>query len=440
MEDRLDDVAAGRAAWTDVLADFWTPLAADVAGAAGTAVTDIVDAVDASLGASVLGDDRACPACGDGRLGVKLSSIGGFVGCCNYPACTYTRALHAEPDGGERGAAGEGGPEGGVRAPAEPAIVLLGDDPQTGLPITLRKGPYGMYVQLGPAPAAAVAVDAPAVADTAGAAAAAPKAKKTAVAKKARGPAKPPPPKRASLPKGVDPASLTLESALALLTYPRALGPHPAVGGPVEVARGPYGFYVRHWPPGVTPGAQRKLKGGVKLPGPPSCPLPAGEDPEAVSLETAIKLIADRQVVLAKKKGRGALTSPPSAAVAAAAGAAGGEAAAAPKPAKPRKPPTARKPSGAPRRPNAFILYCAAVRAGVAAELEAAKKAGSWNADAGAGGVPSIQKELGARWKGLGEGGQADWYAQAIELERAAAGAAATDKKEAKKKAGGGGV
>ena len=69
MEDRLDDVAAGRAAWTDVLADFWTPLAADVAGAAGTAVTDIVDAVDASLGASVLGDDRACPACGDGRLG-----------------------------------------------------------------------------------------------------------------------------------------------------------------------------------------------------------------------------------------------------------------------------------------------------------------------------------------------------------------------------------
>ena len=29
--------------------------------------------------------------------------------------------------------------------------IALGDDPESGMPLTLRKGPYGLYIQLGEA-------------------------------------------------------------------------------------------------------------------------------------------------------------------------------------------------------------------------------------------------------------------------------------------------
>ena len=38
---------------------------------------------------------RKCPACG-GRLGLKLATSGGFIGCSNYPDCSYTRPLDLE--------------------------------------------------------------------------------------------------------------------------------------------------------------------------------------------------------------------------------------------------------------------------------------------------------------------------------------------------------
>src|SRR5690606_29642721 len=77
---------------------------------------------------------RKCPACSDGRLSLKLGKFGAFIGCANYPECRYTRQLIA--GNGEDGAVDEG-----PRA--------LGDDPQTGLPVTLRRGPYGQYIQKG---------------------------------------------------------------------------------------------------------------------------------------------------------------------------------------------------------------------------------------------------------------------------------------------------
>jgi DNA topoisomerase-1 len=38
-------------------------------------------------------DPRVCPTCGNGRLGLKLGRFGAFVGCSNYPECKYTRQL-----------------------------------------------------------------------------------------------------------------------------------------------------------------------------------------------------------------------------------------------------------------------------------------------------------------------------------------------------------
>ena len=386
MEDRLDDVAAGRASWTDVLSDFWAPLAADVAGAAGTAVTDIVDAVDASLGTSVLGSDRACPACGSGRLGVKLSIGGGFVGCSAYPACAYTRPLHPEVGGGDGSSDGSDG--GGPGLPPDQPNRQLGADPATGWPITLRRGPYGLYIQLGPA-----AVE-EATSPTLPPPAAEGKTKAAKAAKKA------PPPRRASLPKGADPAAFSLDDALDLLAYPRTIGQHPTAGGPVEVARGPYGFYVRHRPPGFpTPSPGRR---GGPGPRPPSAQLPPEMDPQTVELHVAVKLIEDK---LAAGGGRGKwgkggkaaeLAAPAPAAVGADAKGKGKQKKAATAATAVTIPPPPRT-----RRLSPYLAFATAERAAVTAALgpEAAGVRGA------------VLKELGAQWSALGAGGKAAWAA-----------------------------
>ena len=78
---------------------------------------------------------RPWPTCNDGRLSLKLGKFGAFAGCSNYPECRYTRRLNG--DGAQNGDGADEGPR------------ALGDDPESGLPVSLRKGPYGDYVQLG---------------------------------------------------------------------------------------------------------------------------------------------------------------------------------------------------------------------------------------------------------------------------------------------------
>ncbi len=55
-----------------------------------------------------------------------------------------------------------------------------------------------------------------------------------------------PKPKRASLPKGMDPKTATLEAALDALALPRELGNHPETGKPVLANNGRFGPYVMH--------------------------------------------------------------------------------------------------------------------------------------------------------------------------------------------------
>jgi len=86
---------------------------------------------------------------------------------------------------------------------------VLGIDPETGMPVLLRRGPYGYYVQLGDDEQAGK-------------------------------------PKRVALPPGMEPAVVDLETARALLQLPRTLGTHPETGQPVLVGIGRYGPYVQH--------------------------------------------------------------------------------------------------------------------------------------------------------------------------------------------------
>ena len=55
-----------------------------------------------------------------------------------------------------------------------------------------------------------------------------------------------PKPKRQSIPKNIDPSTLSFETALKLLALPRELGLHPDDAKPVYASIGPYGPYVKH--------------------------------------------------------------------------------------------------------------------------------------------------------------------------------------------------
>jgi DNA topoisomerase-1 len=195
LEEELDVVSAGNADYKQVLARFWRDFSAAIAETSELRITEVLDVLDAALAPTLYppredgSDPRICPLCGEGKLHLKTSRSGGFVGCGNYPECRYTR-----PIGGEAGDNGD---------------RVLGED--NGDEISLRSGRFGPYVQRGEA---------------------------TEENNK-----KPP---RASLPKGWQPAEMDLDKALMLLSLPREVGPHPEDGELIEAGIGRYGPFVKH--------------------------------------------------------------------------------------------------------------------------------------------------------------------------------------------------
>ncbi|TAL03979.1 MAG: type I DNA topoisomerase [Rhodospirillaceae bacterium] len=229
LENQLDEIAGGRLDWKKVLADFWRDFIGAIDGTKDLTRTAVIDAVDALLEPHLFpamadgGNPRKCPACADGRIGLKFGKFGAFIGCSRYPECRYTRPLGA-PEPGQAGAVLDGPKE-------------LGLDPVTGQMITLRIGPYGPYVQLGgneppPPPPAPVVVA------------------EELNGKKKRKPKAPKveKPKRASLPKGTDPHSVDLERALKLLSLPREIGVEPESGEMITAGIGRFGPYLKVGP------------------------------------------------------------------------------------------------------------------------------------------------------------------------------------------------
>ena len=203
LEEQLDDVSDGRRDWRSVMEQFWREFSHAVEQTRELKISDVIDALDQDLGEHFFPiredgtDPRLCQVCNTGRLGLKLGRHGSFIGCSNYPACQYTRRLAI--DGGEEGDTLKEG------------MRELGHHPDTGEDITVRRGPYGVYVQQG----------APDPAD-----------KKS----KAR---------RTSLPKGMAGDTVTLEQALGLLSLPRAIGAHPVTGELMEAGLGRFGPYIK---------------------------------------------------------------------------------------------------------------------------------------------------------------------------------------------------
>ena len=200
LENELDEISAGDRDYKEVLARFWRDFTAAIAETADLRISEVLEKIDEFLAPHLYppradgSDPRICPTCGEGRLNLKTARSGGaFIGCSNYPNCRYTRPLSAP--NGEEAVTPDGKP--------------LGEDAD-GNPITVRVGRFGPYVQRGEA-----------TEDQ-------------------------PKPDRASLPKGWAADSLTLERALMLLDLPRPIGPHPDDGALVEAGIGRYGPYVKH--------------------------------------------------------------------------------------------------------------------------------------------------------------------------------------------------
>lgn len=229
LEEKLDDISGGRLDWKKVMRDFWGDFSGAIGETKELKITDVINALDAALGPHFFppradgADPRLCAMCGSGRLGLKLGKFGAFIGCSNYPTCRNTQPLAVS---------GDGNADNRPMPPRE-----LGPDPETGLPVTVRSGPYGAYAQLGPAPVAIVTPPV-AAAEEEG------KKKKRGKSKKDAAPK----PKRVSLPKGMDPNIIDLNTALRLLALPRDIGPHPETGGMITAGIGRFGAYLKLGP------------------------------------------------------------------------------------------------------------------------------------------------------------------------------------------------
>ena len=196
MEDELDEVSGGRAAWKAVLEAFWRDFKPKSDEVMERKPSEVTVALDEFLSDHLFppradgSDPRLCPKCeAEGRSGGRLSLRGGrngaFIGCSNYPECTFTRRF---------GQPGEDGEEDAV----------MGTDPDSGLPVMRKSGRFGPYVQLGDGKDS----------------------------------------KKASIPK--DLPDFDLDWALRLLSLPREVGPHPETGQMITASIGRYGPYLAH--------------------------------------------------------------------------------------------------------------------------------------------------------------------------------------------------
>lgn len=242
MENELDEIASGEREYVKTLRDFYGPFQKDVKEK---------DKLDKATTLEAADPKYTCPKCGSSML-VKLGRGGKFLSCDRYPDCDGALTID------------------GVEIKADEPI---GIDPATKLPIYTKVGRFGPYVQLGDMPAKKVVVKA--ARDANGKLIKKTPEEKLAAKLAKEEAKKQAKPKMASIPKDVDPSTVTLEMALHYLALPRILGKHPADGIDVIANVGRFGPYVGH---------DRNFRSIKK-------PL----DPYTITLEQALELLAQEK-------------------------------------------------------------------------------------------------------------------------------------------------
>ncbi len=248
LEEELDAIASGQTQWKEALRQFWIDFHKAVSETKDLTITEVIDHLDADLGPHFFPNgekDRACPACREekregGRLSLKLGKFGAFIACSNYPECKFTKPLELPDAEGDAGAALANEPK------------ILGTDPATGRSVSLRRGPYGPYVQIDPGEETAAEKAAWEEKLKENAAAYQAKVEKAVAAGK-KPPKEPKPkkkpmpkPKRQGIPKDVALDDVNLAVALRLLALPRDVGTHPESGQMIQAGIGRFGPYLKH--------------------------------------------------------------------------------------------------------------------------------------------------------------------------------------------------
>lgn len=244
LEEKLDHISAGNAEWKAVLHQFWQSFKPQTEKVLEFSPQEVRDAIDKDLGTVFFPETdgktseqmRQCPKCDDGRLSLNFGRYGAYIACSNYPDCKYSRDINQDPQQ-DLADAHQDLPKvlGTVSKDTLKTILKkapLDEVPNSALEVILKKGPYGLYVQLG-------------------------EEKK---------------PKRASLLKGWGVSDITLEKALALLSLPRDVGVYPETGEVIKAGIGRFGPFLLH---------DKKYTS-----------LPADDDVLTVGLNRACELIA----------------------------------------------------------------------------------------------------------------------------------------------------
>ena len=203
LEKQLDKVSDGKLNYKNLLKEFWNGFKPHLNKMSELEREKILEALEKELAELFFPSDdikngipnRQCPTCSNGNLGLELGKYGAFLGCSNYPECKFTKQIASNQDENNDNENFIPGNDG-----------VLGIDPATGLNVLIKKGPYGIYLQLGDE-------------------------------KK---------PKRTSIPRLVSAKDINLEKALAFLSLPRLIGQHPESDQDISAGIGRYGPYLKY--------------------------------------------------------------------------------------------------------------------------------------------------------------------------------------------------
>ena len=205
LEKKLDKVSDGKLNYKKLLEEFWDGFKPHLNKMSELERDKILEALENELSDLFFPKEdltkngepnKKCPTCSNGKLGLELGKYGAFIGCSNYPECKFTKQIASNQN--------EENDANSTFMPNDDGI--LGIDPESGLNAIIKKGPYGIYLQLGDE-------------------------------KK---------PKRTSIPKLVEAKGIDLQKALAFLSLPRLIGKHPETGQDISAGIGRYGPYLKY--------------------------------------------------------------------------------------------------------------------------------------------------------------------------------------------------